>query len=454
MKIFNKLLTCMLLLACVASCSESSGEIDDGGGVTDDSMIVPSFVASYKDGSMLINGDDAKNKVAKGETFYFTSTSEGNPSSVKWTFYIDGRVQDVCTAEYDVAVHTFGADGVYDVKMLANSKELYYKNWIVVGDDKPIDPDPDPDPDPDDDKKPVVPSEPDREWSSFPINYVSVPAGKRWELLGVSDEFNDDFAPTKSVSTMNGKWTNHYRSGGWPGPAPTSWQRDHVWIEDSKFKVLASRPANAPKMDVGNGKTMDATYSGCATSTVRVKYPVYVEAYAKLSNSTMASDVWLLSSDDTQEIDIIEAYGSDRWTNAYFAKDRLHLSHHVFIRSPFQDYQPNDPGTFYADGKGTIWRENYHRVGVYWRDPTHLYYYVDGKLVRSVNNDNGTIMIDPKNYTNGSNLSKEMDIIINMEDQTWRATGGLSPTNAELSNVDNCTFNVEWIRAYQLVDAE
>lgn len=49
----------------------------------------------------------------------------------------------------------------------------------------------------------------------------------------------------------------------------------------------------------------------------------------------MASDVWMLSPDDTQEIDIIEAYGGDRDGGGYGA-DRLHLSHHIFIRQPFK----------------------------------------------------------------------------------------------------------------------
>ncbi len=190
---------------------------------------------------------------------------------------------------------------------------------------------------------------------------------------------------------------------------------------------------------------MPCTYTGCISSKKLVTYPVYVEARAKLSNSTMASDVWMLSPDATQEIDIIEAYGSDRVKG--YGPDRLHLSHHVFIRKPFQDYQPRDPKTWYKDDKGTIWRKDYHRVGVYWRDPFHLEYYVDGELVRTVS---GKDIIDPKDFTEGTGLTKGMNLIINMEDQSWRAIKGLSPTDEELENEENCTFNVDWIRVYNL----
>ena len=155
----------------------------------------------------------------------------------------------------------------------------------------------------------------------------------------------------------------------------------------------------------------------------------------------------MLSSDGTQEIDICEAYGSDRYTNAYFSPYRLHLSHHVFIRSPFADWQPSDAGSFYTDGS-TVWREDFHRIGVYWRDPWHLEYYVDGQLVRE---RDGRNQIDPLNYTSGSGLSKDLNIILNTEDQTWRATAGLTPTDTELEDTVAHTFKIDWVRAYQAI---
>lgn len=83
------------------------------------------------------------------------------------------------------------------------------------------------------------------------------------------------------------------------------------------------------------------------------------------------------------------------------------------------------------------------------KDPFNLEYYVDGKMVRRVSGKN---IIDPNDFTNGTGLSKEMDIIINMEDQSWRAISGLSPTNEELNNKDNNTFLVDWIRIYKPVE--
>lgn len=288
-----------------------------------------------------------------------------------------------------------------------------------------------------------------QDWKDYPVP-ADAGEGLEWILQeDVSDDFNYDFAPSSSEATIGEKWTNWFHNG-WSGPLPTVWKRDHIYVEDGKMKVKASR-TEGETVNVNSGGTnyiLKTTNLGCATSVKRVKYPVYIETYVKITKSVLASDVWLLSPDDTQEIDICEAYGGDRWTNDWFSNQRLHLSHHVFIRNPFQDWQPSDEGSFYTDGT-TVWSDDYHRIGVYWKDPWNLEYFVDGKLVRT---RSGKSQIDPNDYTNGLGLSKPMDIIINTEDQTWRAVQGLTPTDEELQNEANTTFNVDWVRIYKPVD--
>ncbi|MGX5856541.1 family 16 glycosylhydrolase [Dyadobacter jiangsuensis] len=275
-----------------------------------------------------------------------------------------------------------------------------------------------------------------QDWKDLAVPVDPGP-GKAWEIQPHSDSFNYN-APNNKGTEFFSRWTDFYHNT-WTGPGLTVWDRNHVLVKDGQLQIPASRQ--------GTNKVN----TGCITSTRRVVYPVYIEARAKLSNSVLASDVWLLSPDDTQEIDILEAYGAS-WSEGAqkdqkWFDERIHLSHHVFIRNPFQDYQPTDPGSWYYNG--TLWRQEYHRYGVYWRDPWHLEYYIDGKLVRTVS---GKQIIDPLNYTNGTGLSKEMDIIINMEDQTWRSNQAITPTDGELANRDNHTFRVDWIRVYKPVN--
>lgn len=296
---------------------------------------------------------------------------------------------------------------------------------------------------------PEEPAAPQYEWSSYAVP-ASAGTGNVWQLQDQSDEFQYTAEASNKGTEFDAKWTDFYHNA-WTGPSPTLWQHDHSLVADSYLKIKTSRvDGETTSISGANGSIVTkVTRTGCVTSKTRVVYPVYIEARVKIMNSVLASDVWLLSADDTQEIDICEAYGSDRYTNEWFGPKRVHLSHHVFIRDPFQDWQPSDAGSFYTDGT-TIWRNDFHRFGVYWKDPWTLEYYVDGVKVRT---RSGAAEIDPNNYTNGEGLSKEMDIIINTEDQTWRAYQGLTPTDEELTNEANNTFLVDWIRIYKPIGA-
>ncbi|MBN3581029.1 family 16 glycosylhydrolase [Algoriphagus aestuarii] len=312
--------------------------------------------------------------------------------------------------------------------------------------------------DPEVDEPVQSPDIPDTEqnWKEIPVP-AEAGENKKWEFQDLSDDFEYEAAADGKSEKFLEKWDDFYHNQ-WAGPGLTEWRRNHSLVKDGQLQMIAARKSDSDKILLG-----------CITSKVRVSYPVYVEAYAKVMNSTLASDVWLLSPDDTQEIDIVEAYGasysaSAQQNTSWFA-ERIHLSHHVFVRDPFQDYQPTDSGSWYQDGR--IWREEFHRYGVYWRDPWHLEYYIDGELVRTVS---GKDMIDPKFYTNAeepgnttkdtrTGLSKEMDIIINVEDQTWRSSpeSGLqsetyTPTDSELANAEDHTFRVKWIRVYKPVE--
>ena len=275
-----------------------------------------------------------------------------------------------------------------------------------------------------------------KEWDAYSIP-ADAGSGKTWVLQSVSDDFNyTALANNKGADFIN-RWTDWYHNS-WSGPGLTVWNREYSYVEGGKLKLIAGRLAGTNKVS-----------AGAISSKSRIQYPVYIETRAKIMNSVLANGAWLLSADDTQEIDFMEAYGSSYSEGV--AKDqtwyaeRMHLSHHVFIRNPFQDYQPTDAGSWYKTGS-VLWRNDFHRYGVHWIDPWNLKYYVDGVLVRTVS---GATMIDPNNLTGGTGLNKEMDILFTVEDQDWRSNQGITPTDNELSNLDNNTFTVDWVRVYK-----
>lgn len=267
---------------------------------------------------------------------------------------------------------------------------------------------------------------------------LAVPAdpgnGKSWQLQSnLSDDFNYSAPASGKSPEFYERWAEGFINA-WQGPGLTDYHDPNSRVENGKLIIQATRKPNTNQV-----------YTGAVHSLESVQYPVYIEVSSKIMDQVLANAVWMLSSDSTEEIDIVEAYGSSRPDQTWFA-ERMHLAHHVFIRDPFQDYQPKDMGAWYADGR--LWRDQYSRVGVYWRDPWHLEYYIDGELVRTVS---GVDMIDPYNYTNGTGLSKPMQIIIDAEDQDWRSDNGIAATDAELADSSKNQFYVDWIRVYKPV---
>lgn len=379
-----------------------------------------------------------------------------------------------------------------------------------------------------------------QEWSTFPIP-ANAGIGKKWELqANTSDDFNYTFAAANQKASFgdNGKWSNFYHNQ-WDGPGTTYWKYNHVAVDGDNLVLKSSR---WDKTNQGNpqypypgawetykmDKPTNGVNAGCVTSKNKVVYPVFVESAISVANISLASCFWLLSADDTQEIDIVENYGG---VDGF--KQFTHISHHSFVRSPFHDYQPKDWNSWWPDSRVNAnygwgdWSWNngnrrYLRLGVYWISPNHFEYYVDGELVRVMyenamatrmngtwqytyyntihpsntqdqwgnnvggqpknittgyqtgysdvtvyatgtsysfatqqaasNASKGINVVDPGNYQGGTGFVKELDIIINVESQSWLVSRNATPSDAELNNTAKNEMMIDWIRVYKPVN--
>jgi len=312
-----------------------------------------------------------------------------------------------------------------------------------------------------------------QDWKDIPVP-ADAGDGYIWQLQeNVSDDFNYSFSASSVETEFGDQWINYYHNT-WEGPGPTQWRYSNVNVSNGSLNIEATRNGTTKTFtEAGNSYTMAATQMGCVTSKYTVKYPVFIESRNWIPDAVMATAVWMLSADDTEEIDIMECYGGkgDDNRNSWYAA-RQHLSHHMFVRSPFQDYQPSDkedvPGTWYWESGRDTWIGEYHRIGVYWKSPQHLEYYIDGKWVRTLSgntvkylNQNGVLVsetkdfnvIDKYNYSGGTYLSKSEKIIMQMSIQGWNAVLGRHPTDTEISErPEDHILKIDWIRAYQAVE--
>ena len=286
------------------------------------------------------------------------------------------------------------------------------------------------------------------DWNNLPVP-AKAGVNKVWVL---DEEQSDDFNyKAKKMpflffffnqSPFAQKWyDNHIR--GWDGPGATLFSSKHSYIENGKLVLKAERvpedKQGEPFTDSGL-TTTKKVYAPFVTAKKTVKWPVYVEARMKTSALVLASNFWLLSDDDRNEIDVTETYGDGQ--DAY----QMRTNYHVFDRDPVTNDMLGDFGhvqKHYDSEDKTKLTETYHRFGVFWKNPEHIEFYFDGKLVRTLTPETG--LRDEKGYF----FDREMRLIFDMEDHTWRAKKGITPSDKELADESINKMFVDWVRIYK-----
>ncbi len=299
-----------------------------------------------------------------------------------------------------------------------------------------------------------------QDWNGIPIP-ATAPPGMNWELNPVSDSFNYESNSRALHPEFEKRWNELYING-FSGPSATSYHKDHSWITGGFLNIHGAWDASLP-----------IVYTGCISSKDPLTYPMYMEAKVKQAGCMLANNIWMISADETEELDMLESYPNTQ-PGREFLDQRIHLSHHTFIRPPnLQDYQPRDEegvfGTWYFEADRNTWRDDFFTIGVYWKNPHHAEYYINGRLVRTIKSNEHSFLdpdgnlsehtttfdaIDKYGYTGGTGLSKPQHIIINMEQQSWLAALNIFPTPEDLDDANNRNlFLVDWIRVYDAVPA-
>ncbi len=296
-----------------------------------------------------------------------------------------------------------------------------------------------------------------QDWDGVPIP-ATPPSGMIWELQPVSDSFNYESSSRNLNPEFTDRWNELYING-FSGPSATSYHKDHTWVTGGYLNIHGAWDASLP-----------IVYTGCISSKDPLAYPMYMEARVKQAGCMLANNIWMISEDETEELDMLESYPNVQ-EGREFLDERIHLSHHTFIRDPFTDYQPRDEedvfGTWYFETGRSTWRDDFFTIGVYWVNPHHAQYYINGRLVRTIKKNEHNFIdpdgnlsehtttfdaIDKYGYTGGTGLSKPQHIIINMEQQEWLSDLNIFPTPEDLDDAnDRNTFLVDWIRVYNAV---
>jgi beta-glucanase (GH16 family) len=169
------------------------------------------------------------------------------------------------------------------------------------------------------------------------------------------------------------KWTRNL--GWWKGRQPALFSEKNVTVSEGKLHLTMRREKLATQDETQGYK--DYT-SACLYSKVRADYGYY-EVKAKPMNSGGSSSFWFQVEDTPgwlTEIDVFEIGGK-----AKGFEHKYNMNLHVF-KTPQEKKHWSVGGVWEAP-----WRlaDDYHVYGLEW-DKDEIRYFVDGVLVRSVEN--------------------------------------------------------------------
>lgn len=233
----------------------------------------------------------------------------------------------------------------------------------------------------------------------------SVRGESGWEpIVELSDEFEGD----ELDST---KWHDH--NPAWLGRQPAFFSKRNVAVSGGKLHLMA----RAEQLD-----DLPAGFHTFTTAAVKSKVTVkygYFEVKARPMKARISSGFWFYNETQNEwtEIDVFEICGAGpECTHTH------HMHVHVF-RTPTEAKRGSSGAVWTAPFDLT---EDYHVYGLAW-DETSIRWYIDGKLVREIENTHW-----------------HQPLYMNLDAETQPSWFGLPSAN-DLP----ATFSIEYVRAWR-----
>ncbi|REE00215.1 LamG domain-containing protein [Marinoscillum furvescens] len=175
-------------------------------------------------------------------------------------------------------------------------------------------------------------------------------------------------------------------------------------------------------------------------SRAQISYPMYTESRIKTAHISAYNTFWLNNGNisNRNEIDVIENNSNPscgcqpdfpwQMNSQYFhvVDDDTRRNKGNFDNRNLSENNPL---------KGVPWNEDYHIVGVWWKDATHIQFYLDGEPAGSV--------VSERDFTRALNLIWDLWTV----DEDW--LGGIAQKELLKDSSVN-TMYVDWVRTWRL----
>jgi len=255
-------------------------------------------------------------------------------------------------------------------------------------------------------------------------SFVSIddttPEGMEWEKV---ETLTDEF-----TSWDSGKWTKPL----WNYGEPVQMRAENSGVDDGNLWIKAT-------VDEGANRWFETSR---IQSTVQISYPMYTESRIKTAYMSAYNTFWMNNGDanNRDEIDIIEnnskpSCGCEpdfpwQMNSQYFQVENGDV---------VRDKGNFDNRSLSVDNpsRGVKWNEEYHIVGVWWKNATDMQFYLDGEPAGSV--------VSERDFTRELNIIWDLWTI----DADW--SGGIAEQDDLLNEAGN-TMKIDWVRTWRLKD--
>jgi len=247
------------------------------------------------------------------------------------------------------------------------------------------------------------------------------PEGMEWKLV---DELTDEF---ESNNLNTSKWTKSL----WNYGVPVQMIGENSGVTDGNLWIKAT-------LNDDNERWFQ---SSRVMSLAQINYPMYTVSRIKNAHISAYNTFWMNNGNisNRNEIDIIENNSNPSCNCQPDFPWQMNAQYFHVVNDDTKRNKGNYDNRKLSDGnplKGVAWNEEYHTFGVWWKDATHIQFYLDGEPAGSV--------VSAREFT------RELSIIWDLwtVDADW--LGGLAKKE-HLSDSTLNTMKIDWIHTYKLV---
>ncbi len=280
----------------------------------------------------------------------------------------------------------------------------------------------------------------DPDFPSFVSIDNTTPTGKKWvKVDALSDEFD---GPLDIGNDPNGatKWYNSFWNYG---GTPVFMRNENSFTEDGKLCIKATLRSDPNWFQTAR-----------VHSTTKISYPMYTECSMKTAHISAFNTFWLNNGDidNRDEIDVVENNSKPTqpcidagenddipWSTHLFPT-QMNSQYFIAENSVTVRHEANYDTRWLSTNnpkKDKTWNEDYHTVGVWWKDKRNIEFYLNGEPAGKL--------------TTAKDFTRELELIWDLWTADECFLGGLADKD-DLGDDSINTMRVDWVRTWKLED--